>query len=632
MNEYRKILNEYWNFAQFRPLQEEIIESVMQNRDTLALMPTGGGKSITFQVPGMARPGICLVISPLIALMRDQVESLKARGIKAAAIHSGLSRREIDITLDNCIFGRYKFLYLSPERLGTDLFKARLESMQVNLIAVDEAHCISQWGYDFRPTYLEIASVRAALPEVPVLALTATATPEVAEDIQKQLGFRERNLIKQSFERKNLAYHVLQTEDKLNEILKLLLKNSGSGIIYVRSRKKTREIAKFLQSNNISAGYYHAGLESSIRQTREKEWQTGTTRIMVSTNAFGMGIDKPDVRTVIHADLPDSPEAYFQEAGRAGRDGIKAMAALLYHPSDKKSLEQSLLVRFPGLDKIRQVYTALGHYFQLIPGAGKGQAFDFNLGDFCFKFGFHPVVAYHSLKHIERAGFIELSDELDLPARLFFRVNRDDLYKFQVANSKYDGIIKLLLRAYTGLFTDFCKIDLSMLANKANVKPELITKVIESLQHQGIVYYLEPKKSPQILFTAEKLDEKSLIIPRETYNWRHNEARKRLDFMISYGQSNDRCRSQQLLMYFGERNPATCGICDVCMKNSEGSLTRKQGAEIKTEIMKILNEGPVGRKELINQLDFPLDKTGIVLDNLLDQEKIILKDGLFRLP
>jgi ATP-dependent DNA helicase RecQ len=564
--------------------------------------------------------------------MRDQVDALRSKGIKAVAIHSALSKFEIDVALDNCIYGDYKFLYLSPERLGTDLFRARLKHMKVNLLAVDEAHCISQWGYDFRPSYLKIAEIRQELPGVPVLALTATATPAVADDIQKQLSFNRPNVIRQSFERKNLAYRVIQTEDKYGNLLKVLKKHDGSGIVYVRSRKKTREVSDFLTRNKISAGYYHAGLDSKLRQSREKSWQYGDIRVMVSTNAFGMGIDKANVRVVIHLDLPDSPEAYFQEAGRAGRDGNKAESVLLYHSSDKKSLQQSLVIRFPGIEKIRQVYTALGHYYQLIPGAGKGQAFDFNLGDFCMKFGLHTLTTYHALKHIERAGFIELTEEINLPARLYFRINRDDLYKFQVANSRYDGIIKLLLRLYSGLFTDFCKIDLDFIAARAKVKSELIKQVIESLQGMGIVYFLEPKKTPQIIFIAEKVEEKSLIIPKDVYDWRYKESRNRLDTMIHYGQSANRCRSQLLLMYFGDKNPPPCDICDICEHSADSELTQKETTEIGKQILALIEDGPKTRKELINSLDIPLEKVGTVLDNMLDRNQLLIDKGLYKLP
>ncbi|MBT7094694.1 MAG: ATP-dependent DNA helicase RecQ, partial [Bacteroidetes bacterium] len=414
MEEYREILKKYWGFTRFRPLQEEIIQSVADGKDTLALMPTGGGKSITFQVPAMSKPGLCLVITPLIALMRDQVSNLRSRKIKAVAIHSGLSRFELDIALDNCIYGDYKFLYLSPERLGSPLFRKRLESMKINLIAVDEAHCISQWGYDFRPSYLKINELRELLPDVPVMALTATATKSVSEDIQKQLGFAVNNTIRQSFERKNLVYWVKQTEDKRMYLLRIIKQQQGSAIIYVRSRKRSREIAELLIKEGFSADYYHAGLTMAERARKQEEWQNDTIPIMVSTNAFGMGIDKPDVRVVVHWDLPESPEAYFQEAGRAGRDGKEAYAILLSHPGDKVSLNQSFRVRFPDIKTIRSVYQALGHYYQLVTGTGKGQVFDFSLSDFSSKFGFHTLVAYHSIKHISRAGYIELTEEIDL--------------------------------------------------------------------------------------------------------------------------------------------------------------------------------------------------------------------------
>ncbi|MCD6346138.1 MAG: ATP-dependent DNA helicase RecQ, partial [Bacteroidales bacterium] len=487
LKEYQRILKEYWGFSRFRPLQEEIISSAAEGKDTLALMPTGGGKSITFQVPAMAKPGLCLVITPLISLMRDQVAHLKEKKIKAVAIHSGLSKYELDIALDNCIYGNYKFLYLSPERLESPLFRTRLESMQINLIAVDEAHCISQWGYDFRPSYLKIVAIREMLPGVPVLALTATATRVVADDIQKLLHFASPNIIRQSFERKNLVYWVKQTEDKKMYLFRILKQQQGCAIIYVRSRKKTQEIAEMLYKAGFSADYYHAGLSMKERNRKQKEWQNDTTRIIVATNAFGMGIDKPDVHLVVHWDLPSSPEAYFQEAGRAGRDGKKSYAILLFHLGDKASLKQSYRVRFPELKTIRSVYQALGHYFQLVTGSGKGQVFEFDLGDFASKFGFHTLVAYHAIKHISRAGYIELTEEIDLPARIHFRVSRDDLYKFQVGNAQYDGVIKLLLRLYAGLFSDFVPVNESAIAQKAGVKQEVIEKVFTTLHNSNIL-------------------------------------------------------------------------------------------------------------------------------------------------
>ena len=596
----------------------------MQKRDTLALMPTGGGKSITFQVPGLAMPGICIVVSPLIALMRDQVDNLRSRGIKAVAIHSALSHYEIDVALDNCIYGGYKFLYLSPERLGTDLFKARLANLDVNLLAIDEAHCISQWGYDFRPSYLEIAKIREELPDVPVLALTATATPAVAEDIQEKLGFKKKNIIRQSFERKNLAYQVIQTEDKDSAILDLLRKQMGSGIIYVRSRKKTREVSDLLKKNKISADYYHAGLDSNLRLQREKNWQKGETRIMVSTNAFGMGIDKADVRLVIHIDLPDSPEAYFQEAGRAGRDGKKSFAVLLYHPSDKRSLVQSLKVKFPGLDTIRKVYKAIGHYFQLIPGSGKGQVFDFNLGDFCLKFGFHTLTAYHALKHIERAGFIELTDEINLPARLFFRVNRDDLYKFQVANALLDDFIKLILRSYTGLFNGYVNIDEELLASRAGIDQERVYTFLKHLRKSKIIDYVPRKRTPFIYFNKERISVERLRITRENYDLRKKDYRGRVEAVIHYATCTTTCRSQLLLQYFGESDSPECGICDVCQSFRKMGMSSFEFDEISKGIKEIL-ETPCNYETLLLKQEGNREKMMEVIKWLMDNGKIVYR-------
>jgi len=455
MNQYEQILVKYWGYSKFRPLQEDIIQSVMSGRDTLALMPTGGGKSLTFQVPAMATDGICIVITPLIALMKDQVENLKQRDIKAIAIYSGMTQEEIDIALENCIYGNVKFLYISPERLETEIFKLRVKHMNISILAIDEAHCISEWGYDFRPSYLKIAEFRNHIQNVPVLALTATATPKVVIDIQEKLLFKEKNVLQKSFERKNLTYLVRNVEDKLNYLIDTIQKVKGSGIIYVRNRKKTKEIALFLQKNKISADYYHAGLKHEDRSLKQNAWKTGARKIMVATNAFGMGIDKPDVRFVIHFDLPDSIEAYFQEAGRAGRDEKKASAVLLYNNSDKVKAEQRIETNFPEIKEIREVYQALGNYFKIPFGGGKLSSYDFVISDFAKNYNFNLIKIISSINFLQREGYIELTDELNSASKIHFKASRDDLYKFQVANAKFDGFIKLILRSYTCLLYTF---------------------------------------------------------------------------------------------------------------------------------------------------------------------------------
>ena len=629
METYRKILSNYWGYNRFRPLQEEIIHSIAGGKDTLALMPTGGGKSLTFQIPVLAKPGRCLVITPLIALMRDQVDNLKQRKIKAVAIHSGLSGYEIDLALDNCIFGDFKFLYLSPERLSSPLFLKRLESMRVNIIAVDEAHCISQWGYDFRPSYLKIGDLRKLLPGVPVIALTATATPKVAEDIQTNLNFSESNIIRQSFERKNLVYWVNRTEDKMMYMKRLLRQQPGSAIVYVRSLKKTKEIAETLIKDGYRADFYHAGLSVDDRSVKQKNWHVDKTRVIISTNAFGMGIDKPDVRLVVHWELPDSPEAYFQEAGRAGRDGKKAFAVLMYHPGDKLSLNQSFRLKYPDIKVIKKVYQALGHFFQLVPGTGKGQVFEFDLRDFSAKFGFHSLVAYHSIKHLEKAGYIDLSEELALPARVFFRVNRDDLYKFQIVNTQYDGVIKLLLRLYSGLFSDFVPINENFLANKAGVKPELIERILTNLQYQGIIHYLKPTTNPRMVFTAERLEEKSLILPVDTYSWMKTESQTRLETMYYYAESNERCRSQILLMYFGEKDPFRCGQCDICKEKKQVSAEELE--TVQSKIIIELTKSDLDPKELLILIGEEEGITDLAITELLDAKKIKVKSGRYRI-
>jgi ATP-dependent DNA helicase RecQ len=502
--------------------------------------------------------------------------------------------------------------------------------MKVNLIAVDEAHCISQWGYDFRPSYLQIAKIREFLPGVPILALTATATPTVANDIQEKLLFREKNMIRQTFERKNLIYLVRKTEDKTAYLMRILSRQPGCGIIYARNRKKTKEIAEFLISKGISAQFYHAGLDQKDRRLRQEQWTRGKVRAMVATNAFGMGIDKPDVRTVIHMDLPDSPEAYFQEAGRAGRDGKKAYAVLLYQPADRLSIEKSHGVRFPDLDLIKRVYQALGNYLEVLPGSGKGQVFDFDLMDFCSKFSFYSLSAFHALKHLERAGYIELTEDIDLPARVHFRVDRDELYKFQIVNEAYDGIIKLLLRVYSGMFSDFVRIDEHNLAGKAKVPVQTIVTVLSTLSNMGILYYIKPKKTPQIIFTAERLSDKSLLFPKKDYEEQESLTKMRMDTMIHYVSEDHRCRSQMLLMYFGEKDPFRCGQCDVCMESGEKPLNRYDQDLIAGKIRHLIQTQSLTAQELNALVNEDTDKIARVLNDMFEQKWVGWSDGFLK--
>lgn len=590
MIEFRQILIKYWGFSSFRPLQEEIIKSVFEGKDTMALLPTGGGKSITFQVPALAMEGICLVVTPLIALMRDQVANLNKMGIKALAIHSGLSKDEIDMALDNCIFGDYKFLYLSPERLTTDLFRIRLEKMNVNLLAIDESHCISQWGYDFRPSYLKIIEIREIIPDVPVLALTATATPVVVEDIMEKLHFRQNNLFQKSFERKNLVYRVDHVEDKTRRLLNYCQDLKGSAVVYVRNRKKTREIAEFLVKNKISSDYYHAGLSHELRNARQEDWQKGKTRVIVSTNAFGMGIDKADVRLVAHMDLPDSPEAYFQEAGRAGRDEKEALAVLLFNNSDKRQAGQRIATTFPEMSVIKDIYHALGNYFQIPVGGGKGQSFDFVLFDFLHQYKFNALLAHSALNILQKEGYIELSDELNNPSRIHFKINRDELYKFQVSNAKFDGFIKLLLRSYSGLFTSWVPIDEDLLAKRSGLKREGIYQYLIRLSSSNIIDYIPRKKNPVIIYAEERLDRKSLYFSAESYKFLKERFVEKLNAMIAYGTGTTKCRSQILIEYFGEKNTLRCGKCDVCQQRNELNLSKYEFDiildQIKAELLK----------------------------------------------
>ncbi|MEA4841195.1 MAG: ATP-dependent DNA helicase RecQ [Bacteroidales bacterium] len=622
MGIYHDILKKYWGYADFRDLQEDIIQSVCEGRDTLALMPTGGGKSITFQVPALAMDGICLVVTPLIALMKDQVENLKSRGIKAAAIYSGMTQKEILITLDNCLYGDYKFLYVSPERLSTETFVSRIKFMQVNLIAVDESHCISQWGYDFRPSYLNIAEIRDILPGVPVLALTATATPEVVKDIQQRLHFPKPNVFQKSFERSNLAYVVRHVEDKEKMLLKILDKTPGSAVVYVRSRKNTKEISDMLHSNGISSDYFHAGLTNERKDQKQAAWMSGECRVIVATNAFGMGIDKADVRLVVHIDLPDSMEAYFQEAGRAGRDGEKAYAVLLFQKADATKLKKRIHDSFPEKETIRKVYESLAHYFEIAAGSGAGFMHAFDLTDFCTKFKYSFLQGYHALKILEQAGYIELTEELDNPSRVYFLTKRDELYQLRLEDKKSDEILQTLLRSYTGLFADFVPIQEEVLAKRLQTNARDIYERLLRLSKLGVIHYIPRKKSPYIIYQVNREDTERVILRREVYEDRLERYEKRIGAMLDYANQDQVCRSKQLLLYFGQKDAPNCGKCDVCLTKNEMGLSRFEYERIQDQIFIHLSNGPMLLDELIDSLQEESAKSLKVFRHLCDAGKI----------
>ncbi len=624
MEKFTQILTKYWGHANFRPPQLEIIRSVAAGRDTLGLMPTGGGKSVTFQVFSLSCKGVCIVVTPLIALMKDQVENLVRQGVKALAIHSGMSLPEIKIALDNVVWGDYKFLYISPERIATQRFRERVEDMQINLIAVDEAHCISQWGYDFRPSYLKIPELREIVPGVPVLALTATATSRVIKDIQAKLSFKEENVFSTSFVRDNLVYLVREKEDKRKYLIQTLMKVKGSGIVYARSRKSCREIAGVLRQNNISADYYHAGLKPEARSNKQELWKKGKVKVIVATNAFGMGIDKPDVKFVLHFDPPDSLEAYFQEAGRAGRDGKKAVAVLLFNNADKLKLKKHVSIAFPEPGNIKRVYEALGNYLKVAEGYGKDQVFDFNLGGFCNAYKFQVTMVYNSLKILQREGYIEFTNEIDSPSRVHFIVNRDDLYKFQVANALFDGFIKLLLRSYAGLFTGYVNINEELLSKRAGIDGETTYKFLTRLKSYKIIDYIPRKRTPYIVFTKERLNINRVAISKENYSVRKKDYRNRVEAVIEYATSLTKCRSQALLEYFGETDSPRCGKCDVCQGRNVLGLSKYEFDLIAGQVKEIL-ESPRTYEELAIRLKGNQDNAMNVVRWLLDNEKIICR-------
>lgn len=629
---YREILKQYWGYDHFRGVQEEIIDSIGSGHDTLGLMPTGGGKSVTFQVPALAQEGICIVITPLIALMKDQVRNLRDRGIKAQAVYSGMSREEIIVALENCIFGNYKFLYISPERLGTEIFQAKLRRMKVCMITVDESHCISQWGYDFRPAYLKIADVRKLLPGIPVLALTATATPEVVEDIRQRLEFREGSRVfRMSFERKNLAYIVRPTENKAEELLHILNRIHGSGIVYTRNRKRTREVAQLLEDNGITATFYHAGLNNADKDLRQKGWVEDRYRIMVSTNAFGMGIDKPDVRIVIHMDLPDSPEAYFQEAGRAGRDGQKAYAVMLYAKSDKTTLNKRIPDTFPDKEYIRKVYEDLQFFFQMAMGDGLGCTYAFNLDEFCRNFKHFPVQADSALKILTRAGYLEYTDEQDNASRLMFTLRRDELYRLQEPNPDTERLIREILRSYTGLFTDYAYINESLLGTRTGLTTQQVYDTLTALTKRRILHYIPQKKTPYIIYTRERLEKGRLLFTPEVYEDRKKNYTRRIKAMIEYATAQEDCRSRMLLRYFGEKNEHNCGRCDVCLKTHATGIRQGEFQELKEQILQLLKQENVSTNDLAERLNSDPEKTNKVVSFLISEEIIQPKNGLLSL-
>ena len=629
---YKEILKQYWNYDNFRGIQEEIIESIGKGHDTLGLMPTGGGKSITFQVPALTQPGLCLVITPLIALMKDQVRNLRDRGIKALAVYSGMTREEIVVALENCIFGDYKFLYISPERLDTDIFRAKLRNMKINMITVDESHCISQWGYDFRPAYLKISEIRELLPTVPVLALTATATPEVVKDIQTKLGFREDSRIfRMSFERKNLAYIVRNTESKQEELLHILNSVSGSAIVYTRNRKRTREVAELLVNNEITATFYHAGLNNDVKDQRQRSWLSGESRVMVATNAFGMGIDKPDVRLVIHVDLPDSPEAYFQEAGRAGRDGQKAYAVLLYAKSDKATLSKRITDTFPDKEYIRKVYEDVNYYFQMAMGDGLGCTFAFNLDEFCRNFKHFPVQADSALKILTRAGYLEYTDEQDNASRILFTIHRDELYKLRETDPETEKLINVILRSYTGLFTDYAYINEDSLAIRSGLTRQRIYEILLMLTRRHILHYIPRKKTPYIIYTRERQEAGRLAITRDIYEERKESYITRIKAMTEYATAEDKCRSRMLLRYFGEKNEHNCGLCDVCLSKHHSGMKLGEFQEMENQIREQLETSPLSAATLLNRINGEREKAERVLSYLLSEEIIQSNDGILSL-
>lgn len=625
-DKFQEILRTYWGYPDFRGIQRDIIESIANGKDTLGLMPTGGGKSITFQVPALAKEGVCIVITPLIALMKDQVLHLKERGILADAIYADKSRSEIIQTLENCIFGGVKILYVSPERLSTDIFQTKLRHMKVSFITVDEAHCISQWGYDFRPSYLKIAKIREMKPGVPILALTATATPEVVDDIQEKLCFSEKCVFKMSFERKNLAYIVRTITDKQQEMIHILKCVSGSAIVYARSRKRTREMAEILNKNGISATFYHAGLDPITKDERQKAWQEDEVRVMVATNAFGMGIDKPDVRLVIHIDCPDSLEAYFQEAGRAGRDGNKSYGVLLYDTNDERKLKARIEDTFPPKEMIKDIYEHLAYFFQIGVESGCGKTFEFNIEKFCYIYKFFPTKVDSSLRILERCGYIHYEDNPDGKARIMFNINRNDLYLLENLHANEENVITTMLRIYGGLFTDFVYIDETLIAQKAELSIQQVYFALKNLATRHIVKFIPRRKIPYISYLRDRIDGDKVIITKEAYEERKEQYVKRIESMLSYANNNHVCRSRQLLRYFGESTKEDCHQCDVCLEHKDSNTEHEMLDKVQETILHLLADKEKHSITELRKIKTPTHQINEALETLI-AENIIHVDG-----
>ena len=621
----KEILHKYWGYSEFRPAQEQIISSVMAGRDTLALMPTGGGKSLTYQVPTMARKGVCIVVTPLIALMKDQVDRLRKLGISAVAIHSGMSYSKIDIALDNCVYGDVKFLYIAPERLATETFRLRVQRMNVSLLAVDEAHCISQWGYDFRPSYLRIAEVRKMLPEVPILALTASATDMVTKDIMKHLGFKEEHIIRSSFARPNLSYAVRHTDDKNEQLLRIVNNVTGSGIVYMQSREGCEQVATFLQENGISASYYHAGLPHAEREIRQEEWTSGKTRIVVATNAFGMGIDKADVRFVVHYTMSDSLESYYQEAGRAGRDGKRSYAVMLVASNDSSRISKHFSDEFPPLEQIKLIYEKVCDYVQVAVGDGLYASYIFNIHDFCRREHIHISRVRAALKLLQQNNYLTLTEEVDNPARIIFTTGRDDLYKIRVCQDELDNIIRVILRLYDGVFTEFRSIDEKQIAAISGYTIDKVRELLKRMWQMRIIRYIPANTTPILFFNEERLPTNDLYISPESYTHRLRLTQERFENVLRYIGNEQSCRSVMMQNYFGDTDTTVCGVCDICI-NKKKEINNKSNS-LEDKVLTLIREQNLTSRELCRLIKHDPQEIASAVEKLKAEDKIYVDRG-----